>query len=104
MTDITSGIAAGGTLESIAAAKAGIMKPGCPVVIAQQPEPQVLQVLLEHAHKLQCPVITAADVVHISDKGMQLEGSSAVQHASLEWETESVPVADGEAGCAVCRW
>lgn len=86
----------GGTIQSIAAAKAGIMKPGCPVVIAQQPEQQALQVLLDHAHRHQCPVITATDVVTAEDKGMDLEADTAVQKAALHWETDRVPVTNGK--------
>lgn len=42
---------AGGTIESIAAAKAGIMKPGKPVVLARQPEPAAEAVLLRHGRQ-----------------------------------------------------
>ncbi|GAA5802039.1 hypothetical protein HPULCUR_007499 [Helicostylum pulchrum] len=39
----------GRTLEEIATAKAGIMKPGCPVVIAPQDTKTLLDTLIEHA-------------------------------------------------------
>ncbi|KAG2182210.1 hypothetical protein INT43_007137 [Umbelopsis isabellina] len=47
----------GNTIEEIAAAKAGIMKSQCPVVISPQPEAQVMDVLKAKAHQLSCPVI-----------------------------------------------
>lgn len=56
--------ALGGSLESIVAAKAGIMKRGRPVVLAPQPEPLVEKLLLQHATTLHCPVIQAQDCVH----------------------------------------
>jgi dihydrofolate synthase / folylpolyglutamate synthase len=45
----------GPNLEIIAGEKAGIMKPGVPVVIGTQP-PEVLRVLLEHADAVGAPV------------------------------------------------
>ncbi|KAJ2959461.1 hypothetical protein NQZ79_g5048 [Umbelopsis isabellina] len=47
----------GTTIEEIAAAKAGIMKSNCPVVISPQPEAQAMDVLKAKAHRLSCPVI-----------------------------------------------
>lgn len=45
----------GGTIQSIAAAKAGIMKSTCPVVIAPQNEPHALDTLIDHAKKVNAP-------------------------------------------------
>ncbi|MDI7863026.1 bifunctional folylpolyglutamate synthase/dihydrofolate synthase [Rhizobiaceae bacterium n13] len=45
----------GDRVELIAAEKAGIMKPGCPVVIGQQPFDAALDVLLSTAERLRCP-------------------------------------------------
>lgn len=45
---------AGGSLESIAAAKAGIMKAGRPVVLGRQPHPEAKQVLCQRAAALDC--------------------------------------------------
>lgn len=51
----------GNTLESIAWEKAGILKPGVPVVMAkQQPEPE--KVIGERAKELGCALIRAGDV------------------------------------------
>jgi len=46
----------GDTIESIAAEKAGIIKPGIPVVIGRQ-EPAALRVLLKKAHEVEAPVL-----------------------------------------------
>lgn len=45
----------GNSLEEIALAKAGIMKPGRPVVIAPQEEHVALETLVNHAKEAQCP-------------------------------------------------
>ena len=45
---------AGGSLASIAAAKAGIMKAGCPVVLGSQPHPDAKRVLCRRAKELRC--------------------------------------------------
>jgi len=49
----------GRTLPEIAAQKAGIIKPGVPVVIAQQ-EPEVLGVLRAEADRVKAPLVEAA--------------------------------------------
>jgi dihydrofolate synthase/folylpolyglutamate synthase len=46
----------GSSIESIAREKAGILKPGTPVVIAPQ-RPEALTVILDRASELSCPVI-----------------------------------------------
>ncbi|KAI9268075.1 Mur ligase [Phascolomyces articulosus] len=45
----------GNTMEAIAQAKAGIMKPGCRVVLAPQEEDGVMETLVQHAEKLNAP-------------------------------------------------
>lgn len=45
----------GHTIEEIATAKAGIMKPGCPVVIAPQDSEKLLDTLVSHAKKIGSP-------------------------------------------------
>ncbi|KAI7855608.1 Mur ligase [Circinella umbellata] len=45
----------GGSMESIAQAKAGIIKPRCPVVLAPQDESDVLNTLVQQAMKLNAP-------------------------------------------------
>ncbi|KAL4430613.1 hypothetical protein ABPG77_005853 [Micractinium sp. CCAP 211/92] len=55
--------ALGGTIEAIAAAKAGIMQADRPVVLGRQPEAAAETVLLRRAAELGCPVIQAAEEV-----------------------------------------
>jgi dihydrofolate synthase/folylpolyglutamate synthase len=45
----------GDRVELIAAEKAGIIKPGCPVVIGSQPYESALEVLVDTADRLGCP-------------------------------------------------
>ncbi|KAI7881094.1 FolC bifunctional protein [Lichtheimia hyalospora FSU 10163] len=45
----------GGTIQSIAAAKAGIMKPNCPAIIAPQNESSALDTLTDYANKVNAP-------------------------------------------------
>jgi len=47
----------GHTVQQIASEKAGILKPGVPVVISRQPYPEAEEVILERAHTQGCPVI-----------------------------------------------
>jgi len=51
----------GDTVEAIAMEKAGIFKPGVPVVIYPQPFDEAYAVLLSRAKELGCPVYSAAD-------------------------------------------
>ena len=55
----------GDTLATIAAEKAGIIKPERPVVIADSQPPEALQVLLETAQSRNAPVIRPADRLSI---------------------------------------
>jgi dihydrofolate synthase / folylpolyglutamate synthase len=47
----------GDRVELIAAEKAGIVKPGCPVVVGQQEHEHAREVLVETAERLGCPVL-----------------------------------------------
>ncbi|KAL3150534.1 hypothetical protein ABBQ32_000350 [Trebouxia sp. C0010 RCD-2024] len=71
--------ALGGSIESIAEAKAGIMKPNRPVVIAKQPYPTALQVLEQHARQLDCPIIHPQDCIELLPKETVREGSTMIQ-------------------------
>lgn len=61
--------ALGGSISSIAQAKAGIMKEGRPVIIAGQPKQEALGVLQQHAKQLGCPVVDAEQAVQVSGGG-----------------------------------
>lgn len=64
----------GDTLEKIAAEKAGIMKPGVPVVIGEA-QPGVREVFAEKAKETGAPIIFAEDNNISLDCEMQLKGS-----------------------------
>ena len=53
--------ALGGTLRSIAAEKAGILKPGIPVVLSSGNPPEVVAIVNETARQLGCPLTDCAD-------------------------------------------
>jgi len=55
--------ALGGTIESIAAAKAGIMKHGRPVVVAHQSHTRAVETLQQAATSLACHLIHAQQQV-----------------------------------------
>ena len=74
----------GGSIEAIAKAKAGIMKPDRPVVIAKQPYPEALQVLEQHAKQLNCRIVHPADCIALTHKEIVQEGTTVVQIASAE--------------------
>ncbi len=75
---------AGGSIEAIAEAKAGIMKAKRPVVIAKQPYPEALQVLEQHAKRLDCPVIRPHDLVKLTAKETLHEHGSMFQMVAAD--------------------
>lgn len=75
---------AGGSLETIAEAKAGIMKPHKPVVIAHQPEAVAQQVLEQKANELHCPVYNAEATIRLHPKGLHTAGDQLRQMVSVE--------------------
>jgi dihydrofolate synthase/folylpolyglutamate synthase len=60
----------GHALNEIAAEKAGILKPGVPVVLAEQ-RPEAREVILARAKSLGCPVIEPAQIFRIDHESMQ---------------------------------
>lgn len=60
----------GDRVELIAAEKAGIIKPGCPVVIGAQEHDAARDVLIETAERLQCPLyIYGQDFLGFEERG-----------------------------------
>ncbi|KAL6768551.1 FPG1 [Auxenochlorella protothecoides x Auxenochlorella symbiontica] len=57
--------ALGGSVRSVAAAKAGVLKAGRPLVLAPQPLHEAHQEIKREAHRLGCPVIEVADEVEL---------------------------------------
>jgi dihydrofolate synthase/folylpolyglutamate synthase len=64
----------GHSLREIAAEKAGILKPGVPLVLAEQP-PEAREVILAHAKSLGCEIIEPARVVRVDRESIE-EGRS----------------------------
>jgi dihydrofolate synthase/folylpolyglutamate synthase len=60
----------GHSLKEIAAEKAGILKPGVPLVLAEQ-LPEACEVILARASALGCPVIEASKIFRIDQESMQ---------------------------------
>lgn len=63
----------GDTLEKIAKEKAGIIKPGTPVVVSKQAKESVMKVFRDTAAKLDAPIYFVEDYCQIS--GLHYEGS-----------------------------
>ncbi|DBA93106.1 TPA: hypothetical protein ACH3X2_003424 [Trebouxia sp. C0005] len=77
-------LCAGGSVEAIAEAKAGIMKAKRPVVIAKQPYPEGLRVLEQHAKRLDCPVIRPHDLIKLTAKETLHENGSMLQTVAAD--------------------
>src|SRR6267154_6147611 len=60
----------GHSLREIATEKAGILKPGVPLVLAGQ-QPEAREVILARAKELGCPVIDPAQIFRIDRESMQ---------------------------------
>jgi dihydrofolate synthase / folylpolyglutamate synthase len=85
----------GHSLPEIAAEKAGILKPGVPVVIAEQrPEPR--EVILARAKALGCPVIEI-DTAYRIDQQRAQEGRAVAQvtETGSGWSTQLAPQLPG---------
>ncbi|KAK9844056.1 hypothetical protein WJX81_003088 [Elliptochloris bilobata] len=89
--------ALGGGLTKIAAAKAGILKPGVPLVLGRQPEPDAAAALREAAAALGCPVLEPARTVELESRGIELEAGGVREAVALRLLGES---AGGEPGAA----
>lgn len=73
----------GDTLEIIAGEKAGIMKPGVPVALGEQP-PEVMRVLLDAAERIGAPVVRAEPVaVPLSLPGAFQSDNAGIAVAAL---------------------
>lgn len=62
----------GGTLQSIAWEKAGIIKTGVPVVISER-QPEIAHVFEEVAGEKHAPIVFAEDTLHIRDRGDSID-------------------------------
>src|SRR6202171_1680761 len=76
----------GHSLNAIAAEKAGILKPGVPVVLAEQ-RPETSEVILARAKALGCPVIEPGQIFRVDRESMH-DGS--VRARIIEADSETV--------------
>jgi dihydrofolate synthase/folylpolyglutamate synthase len=81
----------GHSLHEIASEKAGILKKGVPVVIAQQ-RPEAREVLLARASKLGCPVIETSEIYRLDQEVLQ-DGRAHAQITELStgWSARLAP-------------
>jgi dihydrofolate synthase/folylpolyglutamate synthase len=73
----------GNTIESIAAEKAAIIRPGVRAVIAAQPEPQALQVLLKRCEETGVTPILAEQSPQLKGIVLGLRGRHQMQNAAV---------------------
>jgi dihydrofolate synthase / folylpolyglutamate synthase len=76
----------GHSLKEIASEKAGILKPGVPVVLAEQ-HPEAREVIVAHAKSLGCPVIEPAQIFRVERESMQ---NGRVQARVMEVESGTI--------------
>ena len=76
--------ALGGSINSIAEAKAGIMKEGKTVVIGRQLETSASIVLEKHAQDMECPIKNAETETECIPGPIAFENSRLVQHGILK--------------------
>ena len=60
----------GHSLKEIASEKAGILKPGVPVIVAEQ-RPEAREVIMARAQELTCPVLEPAKIFGINEESSQ---------------------------------
>ncbi len=75
----------GHSLREIAIEKAGILKPGVPLVLAGQ-QPEAREVILARAKELGCPAIEPAQIFRIDRESMQ-DGSVRARVIEMDSET-----------------
>ena len=82
----------GDTLEQVAAEKAGIVKPGRPVVVGRQ-RPAVAQVIAEKARAAEAPVLRADERVSVRRLAQDLDGQTlAVETGGGAWAPFRMPL------------
>lgn len=73
----------GSTVEEIAGEKAGIIKPGVPVIIGAT-DPTAQDVIVKKAHDVAAPLVLVEDAVSISVTGLSLAGQKVVVESVSE--------------------
>ena len=85
----------GHSLAEIAREKAGILKPGVPVVVAEQ-RPEARDVILTRAKSLGCPVVETSAAYQLGKPSVQLGCARAqVTEIKSEWSTLLAPQLPG---------
>ncbi len=81
----------GHSLREIAAEKAGILKPGVPIVSAPQP-PEARDVILRRAAELGCPVVETGSVFHVERESFERGSARALAAETASgWQVELAP-------------
>lgn len=81
----------GHSLAEIAGEKAGILKPGVPLILAEQ-RPEALEVIRARATKLGCPVIETGTAFRIEKEWMENGcGRAVVSEMASGWSLELAP-------------
>ncbi|PSC74504.1 dihydrofolate synthetase [Micractinium conductrix] len=96
--------ALGGSIKAIAAAKAGIMQAGRPVVLGRQPEAAAQAVLLRRAQELGCPVIHASEEVRFEPAGSEpgtSDGAAASGGAAPQLRQRATMALSGDTAAAL---
>src|SRR6266404_6794140 len=85
----------GHSLQEIAAEKAGILKKGVPVVLAEQ-QPEAREVILARARELACPVIETREAYRVDQQAMK-DGCVRAKITETEsgWSAELAPQLPG---------
>lgn len=82
----------GDTLEAIATEKAGIIKPGRPVIVSEAPVPEVRRVFADRAARLGCEITFAEDVAEIQSsipaEGEYRTATFGALHSALTGECQ----------------
>ncbi|GIL42683.1 hypothetical protein Vafri_619 [Volvox africanus] len=84
--------ALGGSLQSIAAAKAGILRPGRPLVLGRQVHDEAARVVVAEAEAKGCqPLLRAERVVSVQSHGMEIDPARAGQIVRERMTLELLP-------------
>ena len=80
----------GNTIAAIAGEKAGIIKPGRPLVLAEQTD-EALTVFREHAHRNKSPLVYFPDCAEVKNVKVSREGTSFILVLDTETPEQTYP-------------
>jgi len=82
----------GRTLDEVAREKAGIIKPGRPIVTGKQ-QPKVMEIIEEQARKVEAPLLRADELISVRRLSQNLDGQRlSVETAEGTWEPFLLPL------------